>query len=216
MLLSLQTLGQNFHLPLSVQAREEIADLQTLTASTNLVEGVPGRWKCIWGKGDFTASWFDLHRFRDMQVDDAFQWIGKTKCTMKWKVFAWLLLADRLNTRNILRRRNYTLQDNNYGCLLCDNPPKETAEYLSFKCPFSTACWETQGIMWADLDNGLQLLHASRKIWSKPLFKETFVVATWSLWKERNNKHFRGVTPTHVARLDRLKNDFLLYTQVQD
>lgn len=32
-------------------------------------------------------------------------WIWKTKCVPKIKFFAWLLLNDRLNTRNMLRRR---------------------------------------------------------------------------------------------------------------
>lgn len=175
-----------------------------------LTDGVTDQWECIWGKGNFTASGYYLHCFREMQVDDAFKWIWKTKCTMKWKFFAWLLLADRLNTRNMLRRRNCTLQDNTYGCLLCPNPPEETLEHLFFKCTFSASCWETLGISWRDFDDRLQMLHAARGVWSKPMFMEIFIVAAWSIWKERNNKHFRGVTPTHAAWLDRFKSDFLL------
>lgn len=55
-----------------------------------------------------------------MNVDAAFTWIWKSKCTMQWKVFLWLLLADRLNTRNMLRRRHYRITDDDYSFLLCN------------------------------------------------------------------------------------------------
>lgn len=95
-LLLSNSIGEAFHLPLSLQARDEVE---------------PGcdtkdRWFCVWddtGRKGFAPSEFYKFCFKDIQVDDAFSWIWKSKCTKKWKVFAWLLLADRLNTRNMLR-----------------------------------------------------------------------------------------------------------------
>jgi hypothetical protein len=46
------------------------------------------------------------------------QSIWKSKCVPKIKFFAWLLLNDRLNTRNMLRRR-YKHLDQGYSCALC-------------------------------------------------------------------------------------------------
>lgn len=40
------------------------------------------------------------------------------------------------------------------------------------------------------------------------MFMEVFVIAAWSLWKERNNKHFRGLMPTLDGWLQRFKTDF--------
>lgn len=54
---------------------------------------------------------------------------GKPSAIWNGKVFAWLLLADRLNMRNMLRRRHYRVA-NDYTCLLCDNPPEETLAIL--------------------------------------------------------------------------------------
>ena len=51
---------------------------------------------------------------------------------------------DRLNTRNILKRKKHKLEGNNYNCVLCSNNVEETA----FHCPFSQACWRLLGIHW--------------------------------------------------------------------
>jgi hypothetical protein len=45
-----------------------------------------------------------------------FVWIWDSKCCNKIKVFMWLLLMDRLNLRNILRRKKCRLEDDNYNC----------------------------------------------------------------------------------------------------
>lgn len=209
-LLTAQTLGANFILPLSAQAREELTDLQSATTSTNLVAGLKDKWSCVWGRENFSSSKFYLYCFREMQADEAFGWIWKTRCNNKWKVFLWLFLADRINTRNMLRRRGMSLQNNNYGCLLCSGAPEETVEHLFFKCPFSTACWEKLGITWPDLHNRLQLVHSAKQAWARPMFMEVFAVAAWGLWKERNNKHFHGVLPTVTTWRMRFKSDFEL------
>ena len=162
MLLTSPTLGQNFHLPLSVQAREDLDDLQASLASMELAE-VHDAWRLIWGSEEFASSKFYLHCFRDMEADDVFKWIWKSKCTNKWKVFAWLLLADRLNTRGLLKRKHMKLRDDNYACLLCHQPPEEMVEHLFFHCEFSKTCWGKLGIAWPMHGNRVQFLHAAKK-----------------------------------------------------
>lgn len=66
---------------------------------------------------------------------------------MKIKVFGWLLLSDRLNTRNMLKRRHYNI-GNDYDCILCGLHIEETLEHLFFECQFSTECWSSLGITW--------------------------------------------------------------------
>jgi hypothetical protein len=63
-----------------------------------------------------------------------FVWIWKSKLWLKHKVFAWLLLSDRLNTR-ILKRRHFNIV-NNFQCSLCTSGDEETLEHLFFSCPF--------------------------------------------------------------------------------
>jgi hypothetical protein len=55
---------------------------------------------------------------------------------------------DRLNTRNILKRKKHKLEGKNYNCVLCNNNIEEIAFNLFFSCPFSQACWRLLGIHW--------------------------------------------------------------------
>ena len=59
--------------------------------------------------------------------------------------------------------------------------------------------------MGAEGGNMIQLVHEAKGRWSGPMFMEVFVVAAWSLWKEHNNKHFRGVVPSVEGWLLRFK-----------
>lgn len=66
--------------------------------------------KCCWhldfGVGGvvFWPKKFYRFYYRDVIPPSYLPPIWKTKCTMKHKVFPWLLLVDRLNTRDMLRR----------------------------------------------------------------------------------------------------------------
>lgn len=48
---------------------------------------------------------------------------------MKIKVFGWLLMSNRLNTKNMLTRRHYHIDDGP-DCLLCPNQMEETLEHM--------------------------------------------------------------------------------------
>ena len=56
--------------------------------------------------------------------------------------------------------------------------------------------------------NRFQLLHAAKNTWDGPMFMDIFIIASWSIWKERNNKHFRSVVPTVDGWSQRFKLDF--------
>ena len=64
------------------------------------------------------------------------------------------------------------------------------------------------GIEWMSGGNRLQLVHEARDRWTCPMFTEVFSIVAWSVRKESNNKHFRGVLPTVHGWLLRFKNDF--------
>jgi len=53
--------------------------------------------------------------------------------------FFWLLLKNRLSTRNILRHKTMVLDS--YECEMCSSGVEETLEHLFVRCPFATACW---------------------------------------------------------------------------
>jgi hypothetical protein len=39
---------------------------------------------------------------------------------------------------------------------------------------------------------------------------EVFIIATWSIWKERNNLCFNGIKPELASWKSRFKTDFIL------
>jgi hypothetical protein len=86
-------------------------------------------WHLIWGQRRFLSSHFYQYQFRELTPSRAILDIWKTKCIPRIKFFAWLLLNDRLNTRNILRRRRKVL-DEGYNCVMCHNSEEETAAHL--------------------------------------------------------------------------------------
>ena len=129
---------------------------------------------------------------------------------MQWKVFLWLLLADRLNTRNMLRRRHFRVQNDDYNCLLYHHPPEEDIVHLFFTCPFSQRCWDALGIQWPKDTDRFRMLHEGKVRWARPMFLEVFAVAAWEIWKERNDKHFRGIKPSYESWRSRFKQDFAM------
>jgi len=128
---------------------------------------------------------------------------------MKLKVFAWLLFHDRLNTRNMLKRRHYNIGDD-HNCLLCVLNVEETVEHMIFTCSFSKSCWDKLAIHREPFPGRLQAIAIQKNGKNTPMFLERFMVAAWSLWKERNNKHFRAISPSLSSWLDRFKRDFEL------
>ena len=56
--------------------------------------------------------------FSHLVVDPIFKWIWKCACTLKFKVFGWLLLMDRLNTRDMMQRPHWIIQDDT--CAICN------------------------------------------------------------------------------------------------
>lgn len=73
------------------------------------------------------------------EIDPAFRWAWRSYCQPKHKVFYWLLLKDRLSTRNILKRKHMALDSYNreiYTLLV-----EETVEHLFWHCPFAQQCW---------------------------------------------------------------------------
>lgn len=101
----------------------------------------------IWGSCLYSSSKYYQFSFRELHPEYSIIWIWKSGCVPKIKLFAWLLLNDKLNTRNMLRRRKKYLEDG-YNCVLCQNGVEETMEHLFFDYPSSVSRWFAIGILW--------------------------------------------------------------------
>jgi len=100
------------NLPLSEIAFNQLQALHQERDFFNLNEN-NDKWKYQWGQ-HFSSS--RAYKFIKGQSHhhQSIQWIWNCFCQPKHKVFFWLLLQDRLSTRNILRRKNMALQSYNF------------------------------------------------------------------------------------------------------
>ena len=100
-------------------------------------------WSYIWGSP--FSSWKAYKSLiGHAQIHQSFHWTWNSSCQNKHKVFFWLLLKDRLSTRNILRRKSMFFPS--YNCVLCANNTEKTLEHLFLYCHFANACWGIIGL----------------------------------------------------------------------
>ena len=102
-------------------------------------------WSYIWGSPFFSTSKAYAHLTGHMPTHPLFRWLWNSSCQNKHRVFFWLLLHNRLSTREILRRRNMALPS--YACVCCNLGMDETLFHLFFDCPFALACWSRLNIV---------------------------------------------------------------------
>ena len=96
-----------FSLPLSIQAREEVRQIQLASGHVGVDVGSRDTWDCTLGR--YSSKKFYQHCFKEIVADEAFGWLWKAKSPIKFKMFGWLLLVDRLNTRNMVKRRHFAV-----------------------------------------------------------------------------------------------------------
>jgi hypothetical protein len=109
----------------------------------------------------------------------------------KCKIFAWLVLHNRLNTRERLARRNIILNATcPFGCQIDEN-----LTHLLFSCPYSFLIWQKFLITVQDghdyrslqkiITNPEAVQQIHRKEWATIL-----IAVAWNIWLTRNWKVF--------------------------
>jgi hypothetical protein len=110
------------------------------------------------------------------------------------KVLSWLLLMDRIPTKDILRRRNMHLDS--YTCEMCILQRPETSVHLILRCNFTKACWASIGVSVATSTSTAQILYRIRRRLQVPFFMEVIILMSWCIWTTRNEWIFRNIDPT--------------------
>ncbi|KAF8768566.1 hypothetical protein HU200_007495 [Digitaria exilis] len=126
----------------------------------------------------------------------------KSAVSGKYKFFFWLLIRDRLNTRNILCRKNKYLED--YTCVLCQQGVEETLGHLFFACHFNLQCWQILGIQWDTSLAETEMILQARQHFGSQIFREIAILAPWCIWTHRNSIILDG----GILSLDRWKFSF--------
>jgi hypothetical protein len=119
----------NFNLPLSVQAHDQLSLLQSKVESLHLSTEFD-TWMYTWGSTIFSTSKAYKALIGHRDVHPIYNWLWKAKSPMKHKVFFWLLIKDRLSTRDLLSRKNMNISD--ATCDLCILQKRESMPHLFF------------------------------------------------------------------------------------
>jgi hypothetical protein len=198
---------QNFNLPLSVQEHAQLLEFQELISSKELFDG-NDRWKYSWGNSGFSTSKAYKLLIGERNTHPTFHWIWNSKCQMKHKVFFWLLLRDRLSTKDLLRRKNQELDS--YTCDLCILQKTENVAHLFLRCNFAKACWNAIGVSVVTTRPLLQILRKIKEKLAVPFYMEIIILMSWSIWTTRNDWTFNGKDPSVEDSLRKFKKEFLL------
>ena len=94
-----------FHLPLSEEAFQEFHDFVTLLEG-HYSQDSADIWSYSWGSKYTAKQAYDAFH-TGPEPHPAFKWLWKSCCQKKHKVFGWLFLVDRLNTRDLLLRKTF-------------------------------------------------------------------------------------------------------------
>lgn len=125
------------------------------------------------------------------------------------KVFLFLLLNDRLLTKEVMIRRHFNCSA---MCILCDADNLESAIHLFLQCPFAIEIWEglcnylgchmpigAQSVqdLWYDASIRYRGNVRAKKRWD--VF---FAAGCWAIWRQRNQKIFeqRGASADVVIQ----------------
>ena len=118
---------------------EEFASLQIRIQDAHLQQGVRDSITWRWTP-DGVYSTRSAYR---IQFQGSFRFfraniIWKAQVENKYKIFAWILVQDKILMAQNLQKRGWPHQDH---CVLC-NGPLETALHLCLCCPFAKEVWD--------------------------------------------------------------------------
>lgn len=185
-----------FHLPLSQQAHGQMLQLQVIFEHMELT-ALPDRWTYIWNSNLFSVRKAYKQLSGHLVLHPVYKWLWRLSCQNKHKVFFWLLIKDRLSTRELLKRKNMVLQY--YNCILCNGLREESLCHLFLECPFAIQCWAWLSIQVDSSLNPFQILETFRDQLQVPFAMEIIIIMCWTIWKVRNDMVFRQLNPDFQA-----------------
>ena len=168
-----------FYRPLSHQAYDQFNQLQNILAELQ-VQDQPDKWSLKVNTPKFSAIQTYNSIKGPSRSHHLFKLLWKSSNMLTHKIFFWLLLHDRVNTRNLLKRKKVPLQS--YNCTLCAENTEETLSHLFRDCNFAMHCWNklvpqrNRGIRSFD-ECCLLAEHFPRDI-----AFDIIVAASWSIW----------------------------------
>ena len=142
-------------------------------------------------------------------------------CTSIWNkdvplkvvLFAWRLFRDRLPTKDDLLRRGVIPNDSRMCVARCGS--EETSNHLLLHCPFFGSVWHYIS-RWMGMStvtplcvgghfNQFTFVGSFAKA-RRAILHVLWYATAWEIWKERNNKLFKGTQCPIVQVVDKIKS----------
>ena len=136
-----QDIFSMFFLPLSHQAALELQVLEGWILDLNRDPTIPDVWTWPGKSGCCTTKSFYTLMHSHLPTILPCKWLWDIKCTMKIKVFGWLLFFDRLNTKDLLIRMHWRSPLDDNLCVICNEYVYEDRLHMFFNCNFSHRVW---------------------------------------------------------------------------
>ena len=182
-----------FQLPLSKEAYNQFLLLEDRVFSVQLTTETDW-WAYIWGSAQFSTQKAYRHLWGHVDIHPSFKWLWKSCCQNKHKVFFWLLMVDRLSTRNILKHKNMALPT--FDCAICNTGTEETLQHLFFQCPLALNCWNLLQVQPVNSDSVFDIIESFKYQLNTPIFMSLIIMHCWTTWTTRNDLIFQGIQPS--------------------
>lgn len=171
------------------------------------------RWE---GNGSYSAKSIYKILIGIGKINWPFMEVWKSKLPPTVKVFAIMMLRDKILTHEVMERRNMNCALN---CVMFNNCPIESIAHLFFLCPYATHVWYLVSQMW-----GYRLMRPQGTVWeiwrtSRSMCGQRktgewavqFVATLWTIWKQRNCVVFGGAQLRPEILADRAYQDGKLW-----
>jgi hypothetical protein len=129
-----------------------------------------------------------------MATHPVFNQLWASKCQPKHRVFFWLLMQDKLNTRGRSQAKHMALD-----FYVCENyiiEHLETTYHLFLRCSFAIMCWTFIRITPPRVTNPHRAVTRMEKQLRHRCAMEIVILMSWSIWKCKNGWIFEGIPPT--------------------
>lgn len=175
----LHRIERNLALPLSLIASAQWETMDGMLNGLELSDSARDHWAYIWGDNTFTSK--KAYKTINGSSTSArpFTCLWQSACRSHHKFLFWLLLQDRLNTRNLLRRKNRDLPS--YDCVLCARQIEETSDHLFFTCAFSQWCWSFMNLPWNLNLELIDHVEQGNSSTNNQIYKEQVTVGCWAI-----------------------------------
>jgi hypothetical protein len=108
-----------------------------------------------------------------------------------------LVFCDRINSKNILRKKCFLNEGSDLNCVFCDQGYEETTYHL-FGSPSVQNARITLEFIGATTWIIFPMIEAARGAFGHN-FMDILAVVVWCIWKQRNDFIFRNMTPSFLS-----------------